>query len=324
VVARPAVFCIIAWKRQVHALASMAVTPKFDTARSASKPPFKRQLQDFGAEIERLRRTKGPLTQGELATKLTRWLHEQGLVGAKEKIHQSHVARLEKGVVPDPDPELLRALGEVLDVKFERLVGLLVKDKYEIANEKIWPLMNDPLTLDELAAWEQQYEELWIVAIKYVDDTQTRFRSAIENILQKPNGRVTFFLPATQLPLFELYREEVLEAVQKEDQEILHAVPLNDRQQVPLLVNSYVIGNPGSARSVDDPMSDPMEGYLILNNENYSPYLGLRMPADQVRDLSVRLARLRSREHPLNTQDKLTAQTPSQRNPIAPSVRRSS
>lgn len=250
-----------------------------------------RQLRELGKEIERAREDfPDKLTQESLAELLNKKMESAEESTTRERVHQSQLARLEKGLVADPDPQLLRAIADAVSVKYERLIGCLVKDKYGLSHEKIWPLLNDSLSLDELAKWEASQTELWIIAIKYVDEHQTRFRNAVGQVL-KNGGVVTFFIPDVQLQAFEFYRDEVLEAVNKKDHpEILESVPLDSIRQVPLMAASYVIANPQSVSAEDDPNRTAVKGYLILNNEKDEPFLALEIARHQLRSIVRPLA----------------------------------
>jgi transcriptional regulator with XRE-family HTH domain len=245
-------------------------------------------LHNFGAMIERARKFPGggdrqPMTQDQLAKAL-----EKGL---EYEVSQSFTARLERGLVVDPSYELLRQLSEILDISFNLLVSLLVQDKYKIAREKLYTLANNPLTLDELADWEERAtaDQLWIVATKFVDNFQDRFRLAIMNIVSSSNRTVTFFIPRGYEDSFGAYRSEVLDETGAEPSALIQ-VGLHP-EQVAVMAASYVIANPGAVRGRDTERSYGTEGYIILHDLGGEPEVAVKMSRNDIR---ARVAFLRT------------------------------
>jgi len=91
-------------------------------------------------------------------------------------------------------------------------------------------------------------------------------------VLQR-GGEVKFFIPADLLSRFKVYKE--LEGQGENDK--LCAVPL-DLGQEAVLATHFSIGNPYHSDGEDLKMS----GYLILNDENTRPYLGVKMYPEEV------------------------------------------
>lgn len=245
----------------------MANGRKDKTAKGSVTP-----LRKFGEQIEVARKAVGE-TQERLAERLSETLNLQG----PHKVSQSYIARLERGIVFDPGPALLDALAAVFSLSYEELVAHLISDKYHIPIAKLSPLRRAPLSLDEIALWEKQTHPaaLWIVATKYVDKTSDRFRDAIIGII-RDGGHVTFFIPPD--PGFGSYKRLVLHMIGKDrtnNDDLLIDVPL-DEHQLAVMVASYVIANPQSALDSAQAEQGPT-GYLILNDENGEPYLGLMM-----------------------------------------------
>jgi len=238
-------------------------------------------LPKLGQAIERARKAKG-LTQAELSQRL------EGLGLGRTSKHstpgqgpgklQSFIARLEGGKITDPARDILHGISTELELPYEALIGLLIQEKYSLGAPTIAPLMRSPKTLEALAQWEGQHTEIWIVATTFVDNHQSRFREAVQRVIKKKDGSVTFFIPRNRADeAFDEYRRRTLvQCGRSSDDPALLAVPL-DRKQSALMAASYVVANPGSAEQVDEEGAPQLDGYLILNDEFGEPQLALQM-----------------------------------------------
>lgn len=241
------------------------------------------RLTRFGQEIERARKSLAGqefMTQGLLSKAL-----EDTFGTAKS---QSYVARLERGLVNDPDPAVLKALADILDLRLEALVGLIIQDKYGISEEAASSLLRNPLTLTELAKWESEQNEVWVVATRFVDNHAQAFKDAVLTILRR-GGRITFFLPEDQVSGFRRYMRERLRAAGKrEDDQSLRVIELEE-DQAAVMATSYVIVNGSMTEHTDTPGSASAKGYLILNNQQGEPACSLELFPSEVMRLATEL-----------------------------------
>jgi transcriptional regulator with XRE-family HTH domain len=192
-------------------------------------------------------------------------------------VSQTLVARVERGLVQDPRPELLQAIARVLNLPMrqEGLLAELVSEKYDIQREKLSPLRRRPLTAQELAEWESQQAEIWIVASNIRDTEDSRFLSAVRDVIERNNGEVIFFIPETLIPRFEtvkLLAHQNLTRPEAENkiQERLLSIPFGLNEEAVLGVN-FVIAN------ASNKIASNRAGYFILNNEHGVPSVALEM-----------------------------------------------
>jgi transcriptional regulator with XRE-family HTH domain len=201
---------------------------------------------------------------------LAKGLSEAGATTAS----QSFVARLERGQVLDPPEDTLKQLGQILDIPQTTLLADLVRDKYNIHEDLVFPLYRKPLRFTELAKWEKdkKHVDLWICLTAFVDDQKNEFREAVKEILER-GGSVTFFLPKSLVEDFRAYRAGVLSDLGKDEDDLnLLGVPL-ERSQVVLLLGSYTIANPESSRG----SGSETAGYITLTDEYGRFVVGLEM-----------------------------------------------
>lgn len=238
------------------------------------------KLPRFGKFITKARQD-AELSKDSFATKVWDRLDAMGGRTLSEGAVQTSLARLEKGIVQDPRPELLRAISEVLGQEtypYETLVGHLVAEKFDLTSEAS-VLLRRPVTLDKLSEWEgrKEHREVWIVSKKYVDSYDPRFQQAIRSILTN-KGQVIFFLPEFNRSLFERYRESMLSSLQSSIDPSRMRMEVITNEQLAVLATGYVIANPSNRHGRAEP---PPDGFLILNNESDNPYLGLQLyPAE--------------------------------------------
>jgi transcriptional regulator with XRE-family HTH domain len=162
---------------------------------------------------------------------------------------QSFVARLENGLVIDPDQPTLEAIGSVLDIEKVELIADIICDKYNVSTELLFPLYRKPIKFDEIAKWESadHHLELWVCTTAFVDNQHSNFRRAVKTILTRPGGSVTFFVPESLFGDFALYRCSLLDELNRNsDDTSFLGVPL-PRTYISLLAGSYAIANPDAS-----------------------------------------------------------------------------
>jgi transcriptional regulator with XRE-family HTH domain len=227
----------------------------------------------LGNAIKDARKISSGMSQIELVKELKD--HDLSL-----EVSQTLVARLERGLVQDPKPEILRAISSVLQIKggYESLVGQLIKDKYGIEHQKLAMLHRRPLTLAEVADWEGKQSEIWVVATRIVDTQDPQFAAAVGKVVYQNGGEAIFFIPVDLLGRFETLKALARDNASEFDVETrLRAIPLSQEQEAVLAI-SFVIANP-SRRD-----KRPAAGYLILNDENAYPYVAFEMYESEVSD----------------------------------------
>jgi transcriptional regulator with XRE-family HTH domain len=236
-------------------------------------------LTEFGKLIETERKRLG-MTQIDLGKAVE--IRRPGQRDVTAEALQTYIARLEKGMVPDPQPALLHALSVALKLPYTTLIAKLVAQKYELCDEFVSPMLRNPLTLDQLADWEAKQTELWIVTPDFLDEKRTKFRDAVVSCLKKPNGRVVFFLPKAKRTSFERYKGTLKRQGIRNIDTSLVIVPGDDNQMA-LIAACYVIANPSLQlrESQDD---DPeTEGYLIIYDHG-APYLAIQMSRQEIEE----------------------------------------
>lgn len=238
----------------------------------------------LGARLAAARDRAG-LTQAEVASRLNTRL---GLVGDGAQIHQSYIARVEKGNAL-PSREVLEALAAILPVSYGQLVGAILRDRYfdEDKGELAYPLEKGLITLGELALWESKHPEVWVVAQEFVDHHLRDLFDAVARVLSG-GGRFVFFLPRENRAGIRRY-QSMLEREAKLD----HSVTQNllhieiDEQERSLIGSAFVIalrapGREDGAASDNEPYPN---GYSILSAASGEPCLALRMSNFECRRL---------------------------------------
>lgn len=244
----------------------------------------------LGEALERARKRKG-MSQATLAISFAKHRPKGKDEDADERNAQTYLAKLENGRIANPRPEDLAWLAAELNVDFSIFVAailrdrLLPPDKPDLSGLAL-PLEKGMKTLPEIAEWERspQHTEIWIIAERYVDDHLRDFRQAVCDILKR-GGRIEFFLPQGRQEDFEDYKAMLSEeeGMPPLDDKLL-LVPLSNIQS-PFIANPFVIANPMQFEG------DFPQGFVILNDANGLPAVGVRMSRaeaiDRARSLMV-------------------------------------
>jgi len=239
------------------------------SARTIGRRPRTIILSALGNAIKdgRTRRAPAPSQEkfaGDVAAELL-------ARDANFKISETLLARLERGGIQDPDPEVLAAIATVLGEDYTALVGHLVAQKYDIDPVKLAPLFRGPITMAQLARWEATQREFWVVATDIVDARDPQFAAAVRNVVVDHEGEAVFFIPADLLPRFATIKGLAFSNVSDPTALArLTAVPLQVQQQA-VLTTSFIIGNPSGRYGTKS------IGYLILNDENAKPCMAFQM-----------------------------------------------
>ena len=241
------------------------IRPKPDMDR----PDPNRPLRSFGNYLEELRRAKG-LSQADFATNVDGRLNRLGLSAT-----QTLIARIGAGT-QEPRLEVIEAIAHELNKSPLELIARITQEKYQIPPEKVSCLLRNPLTMTELAQWERDQGEVWIVTTVYLDPINKIFEQAVQHILAA-NGTVTFFIPNSEIEEFDLWRNTLFPDWNSTPKLLRAPIPL---EAAATLAASFVIANPSH---IGDKSKSPPTGYVMLNSAEAVPELALQMYPQELR-----------------------------------------
>ena len=245
--------------------------------KGISKMAESAALPLLGEALERARKRKG-ISQAALAIHFAKHRPKGDKDrDADERNAQTYLAKLENGRIANPRPDDLAWLAAELDVDFSIFVAAILKDRLLPADRPdlsslALPLEKGMKTLPEIAEWERTPEHrlIWVIAERYVDDHLRDFRQAVCDILKR-GDRIEFFLPQGRQEDFEDYKamlSEEEEMPRLDDRLIFH--PLSNTQS-PFIANPFVLANPMQFEG------EFPQGFVILNDANGLPTVGVRM-----------------------------------------------
>lgn len=247
------------------------------------------RLTLFGEVLEAARR-EASLTQRDLAKA---YLERDGGQADEAAVAnaQSFIAKLEKGRVLHPQPDLISWLSKKLCVEYGQIISALIKDKYLPIDLRpiTYPLEKGVKTLRQLAEWEgsDEHTEIWIVAERYVDDHLREFRDAVTSVLSR-GGTIVFFLPQGRQEEFDEYKVWMSEHLKAPLDDRLIMVPLSLDQSA-LIAAPFVLANPSV-------FTGPYpQGFVFINNADGQPCTAIRMSREEAFNRARSLAPVKSR-----------------------------